>query len=142
MDHEIRDVSPTYRLALQQNTEPFGLAACQSWLSGSKSLLLSYFIGAEGGWVFVVPPDGQPKLLSLEVDESQAVSLGVTPGPLTAERLNAILKSMRGPSRLFAGRSARDRQTFWSSKPRRKSSTYSISDRRWSMAPQPPHCFT
>ena len=88
---DIRNVSPAYRLSVGRDFKPAGLAEIQSHLRHDDALALEYFFGAEAGYLFVIPSEGEPRLEELTVTTEQAQTLGVESGPLTAERLQQIL---------------------------------------------------
>jgi CHAT domain-containing protein len=55
-------------------------------------LVLSYQVGAEESYVFVIPPRGRDlQVMALEVTGSVASDLGIEPGPLTTSILQTIL---------------------------------------------------
>lgn len=87
----IRNASPAYRLAVSKDQKPLALPELQAWLAESQSLLLQYYLGAKQGYLFIVPPSGEAKLVTLEVNADQAAKLGIEAGPLTAERLQGAL---------------------------------------------------
>lgn len=90
--NEIRAASPTYRQALGRRETLLAASPVQSRLIGDRSLALEYVLGKDAGFVFVIPPPGQPlRLELLEVSATQAEILGVEPGPLTEAQLRAAL---------------------------------------------------
>ena len=64
-------------------------------LCGDGGLLLEYLFGQDGGYVVAVGLDGA-RLEALRLDADDAKELGVEPGPLTAERLRAVLVGAKG----------------------------------------------
>jgi len=88
---DIRNVSPAYRLSVGRDFKPAGLTDIQSHLRHDDALVLQYFFGAEAGYLFAIPSEGEPRLEELTVTAEQVQTLGVEPGPLTAERLQQIL---------------------------------------------------
>ena len=88
---EIRSASQVYRLAISNDQKPGSAGKLGQWVRGREALLLEYFLGDKGGYVFVLPYGQQPQLHKLGVTDEQAAALGVEPGALTAERMRAIL---------------------------------------------------
>ena len=88
---DIRSASPAYRISVGRDFKPAGLAEIQSCLHHDEALALEYLFGAEAGYLFVIPPEGEPRLVKLMVDAEQAQALGLEPGPLTIELLQQIL---------------------------------------------------
>ena len=88
----IRIASPAYRLAIGQDLKPVELSKLHAWVKEQEGLLLQYFLGDEAGYLFVIPADGKAALVQLEIVADQARELGVTPGPLTADRMREALK--------------------------------------------------
>ena len=88
---DIRNVSPAYRLSVGRDFKPAGLAEIQSHLHHDDAVALQYFFGAEDGYLFVIPTEGEPRIEKLTVGDEQAKALGVEPGPLTAERMQKAM---------------------------------------------------
>jgi CHAT domain-containing protein len=87
---DIRNASPAYRLMVGQDFKPIALDTLHHWVQDQHALLLQYFLGDEGGYLFILG-DGQPQIVKLETNEEQAKELGTEVGPLTAKRLKAAL---------------------------------------------------
>ena len=90
---EIRNASPAYRLAVGEDRKPVPLAKLKQWVTDQGALLLEYLLGWKEGYVLIVPADGEPRLERLAVTEQQAKSLGIDAGPLTAKRLEPVLRN-------------------------------------------------
>lgn len=88
---QIRNASPAYRVALGENRRPVSLEKLQSRVAAADGLFLEYVLGTEGGYLFVIPAEGNARAVKLTINDSQAKALGTTAGPLTAERLTAVL---------------------------------------------------
>ena len=88
---DIRNASPVYQLAVGQDEAPLDLAKVQQFVAEHDGLLLQYLVGAQGGYVLVVPAAGEPKLVALEITVDQEELLGVAAGPLTSARLTKAL---------------------------------------------------
>jgi CHAT domain-containing protein len=88
---EIRNASPAYRLAISDDQKPVSAEKLQQWVNGHQALVLEYLLGTKAGYVFVLPVGEEPQVLKLELTAEQAVALGVEAGPLTAQRMRAIL---------------------------------------------------
>ena len=74
---------------------PPRVSQLQRRLVGEGGLLLVYLFGKTQGYVVAVGPD-QARLTRLELGPAEAEPLGVKPGPLTAERLRAVLVGAKG----------------------------------------------
>jgi CHAT domain-containing protein/Tfp pilus assembly protein PilF len=88
----IRNVSPAYRLAIGQDFKPIGLDRLHDWVKRQNAILLEYFLGDEASYLFIVPADGPPQLLKLEIATDQAKELATDAGPLTAGRMKDALR--------------------------------------------------
>lgn len=86
------DEEKHYQLALGNEFQPVQLNGLQTWLASESALLLEYLLTPSGGWLFVVPPIGEPKVVSLMIDESQAAALRIPAGPLTDSRLSEAMR--------------------------------------------------
>jgi CHAT domain-containing protein len=89
--NELREASPTYKLATGETLKPMSLDAVKAWCKQHQSLLLEYHLGKRGGYVFIAGPELEPQLVKLEIGENQAAALGLKAGPLTEEQLAAAL---------------------------------------------------
>ncbi len=87
----IRNVSPTYRMALNKERKPVDLAHLQKRLAQFDSLLLEFVVDEEQTLLLTVPPSGEPRVAALAVTDELARALAVAPGPLGAEKLTKIL---------------------------------------------------
>ena len=94
-DRDARATSPVYRELLNHGAGPPPLDQVRRRLCGDGGLLLEYLFGQDGGYVVAVGPDGA-RLEALRLDADDAKELGVEPGPLTAERLRAVLVGAKG----------------------------------------------
>ena len=56
-----------------------------------NALALEYFFGAEAGYIFVIPAEGEPRIEQLTVGDEQAQALGIEPGPLTAKEMQQAM---------------------------------------------------
>lgn len=93
----IRNASPAYRQLVGRNYKPATLTEIQTRLVGADCLLLEYFLGKEAGYLIVIPPTGEKARVELlNLDKEQAATLGVDAGPLTIERMRAILANDAG----------------------------------------------
>jgi tetratricopeptide (TPR) repeat protein len=88
---DLRNASPAYRLAISDEQKPVSAEKLQQWVNGHQALVLEYLLGTKAGYVFVLPVGEEPQVLKLELTAEQAVALGVEAGPLTAQRMRAIL---------------------------------------------------
>jgi tetratricopeptide (TPR) repeat protein/CHAT domain-containing protein len=88
---DLRNASPAYRLAISDDQKPVSVEKLGHWVNGHQALLLEYLLGDEGGYVFVLPAGRVAQLVKLELTADQAAALGVEAGPLTAERMRAVL---------------------------------------------------
>lgn len=93
---DIRNASPAYRLAVRDAQKPVSFDHLALWASDQRTLVLEYLLGREGGYVLVVPPGGSPRVNILTLDDAQAKLLGVEPGPLTADRMENVLRREDG----------------------------------------------
>lgn len=107
---DIRNASPAYRLAVARHLTPITLKELRQWTADRNAILLEYLLGAEGGYVLVVPASGAARLERLSVTVDQARWLGIEPGPLTAARMAHILVDEKGPRVLRRLRDPRDGQ--------------------------------
>jgi CHAT domain-containing protein len=88
----IKNASPLWRDEITSGGRPSSLRDVQRSVVPRDGLMLSYQVGPDRSVVFVVPPSGGGlTALPLEVGDSLAAELGVTPGPLTSSVLQAIL---------------------------------------------------
>jgi CHAT domain-containing protein/tetratricopeptide (TPR) repeat protein len=94
---DIRTASPIVRLTSGQSRQTAPLAEVQARLAKSGGLLLEYAIGADAGYVVVVPPSGPARIVKLEIGDGAARTLGVDPGPLTRARLRSALVGEKAP---------------------------------------------
>jgi uncharacterized protein (TIGR03067 family) len=92
----IRNASPAYRLAIGKDRKPVPLSRLQQWAAAQESLVLEYLLGANGGYVLAVPPHGAPQLETIAIEHPEAEALGVSSGPLTAERLSQVFNNEQG----------------------------------------------
>ncbi len=92
VDRDIRTSSSAYQLAIGKEFQPVSLKDMQIWLTSESALLLEYLLTPSGSWLFVVPATGEPKVVPLVINESQASALGIPAGPLTASRLSAAMQ--------------------------------------------------
>ncbi len=88
---ELRSASPVYRLAISNGQKPVSLQRLKQWVEQDGALLLEYLLGKDNGYLFLLPAGGDPQVVRLGLNEQQAKALGVEPGPLTAQRMRAIL---------------------------------------------------
>ncbi len=104
---DIRNASPTYRLAIGKDRKPATLSELQAWATDRNALVLEYLLGDSGGYLLVVPPGGPARLETLAVDAGNAELLEISSGPLTADRLETalcndkdtgLLQQLRGPA--------------------------------------------
>lgn len=95
---DLRVLSPAYRDAVEHRSKVPTLRNVRERMLDEKTLLLTYLVGSEGGYVTLVTRrDAQ--LIALNLSEADASRLEVEPGGLTSERLEAILL---GPNGLLA----------------------------------------
>jgi CHAT domain-containing protein/Tfp pilus assembly protein PilF len=87
----IRNASPGYRTVAGQDFKSVGVEQLQPWLQQRNALLLQYFFGVDGGYLFVIPPDGSPRIVRLNISKRIAKQLRCEEGPLTRERLDVVL---------------------------------------------------
>jgi CHAT domain-containing protein/tetratricopeptide (TPR) repeat protein len=88
---EIRNASRLWRGKVGLG-DVVGLADVQRELVPRRGLVLYYSVGAEGSFLFVIPPaGGAAKAFPLSVPESAAAVFGVGPGALTRSSLRQIL---------------------------------------------------
>ena len=92
---DLRTSSPLYRQLLNRGAGPPSLDRIQEKICGDGGLLLVYLFGRDGGYVLAIGRD-RARLVPLALDGPDAGDLGVVPGPLTADRLQAILIGSRG----------------------------------------------
>jgi tetratricopeptide (TPR) repeat protein/CHAT domain-containing protein len=90
--------SPVSRELLNRGAGPPRLSQLQRRLCGDGGLILAYLFGQDGGYVVAVGPD-RVRIETLRLDDGQAKALGVDPGPLTADRLRAVLLGTPGKAR-------------------------------------------
>ncbi len=99
---EIRFASPIYQSLVGSDREPIPLKDLQHFSEQHEALILEYVLGREGGYVFVFPGKGTPRLNPLHVDEQTAETLGIDPGALTAGQvLEALTHCDRDTGRLL-----------------------------------------
>ena len=65
----------------------------RSELVTEKTLALEYLVGNEKSYLLIYGLDTEPKLLPLELNETQAKLFGVDPGPLTAKKIETLLQN-------------------------------------------------
>ena len=102
---DIKNASPLWRDQLTSGGRPVDLRSAQRRLVSRDGLMLLYHVSADTGLVFVVPARGDIDVVPLSVDAPAAAVLGTDTGPLTNERLTAILASdsTRGRTGIDAG---------------------------------------
>jgi tetratricopeptide (TPR) repeat protein len=89
---DVKNESPLWRDAVGALGRPPSPAVVRKELLRDGDVLLSYRIGRERSWLFVVDKDdGATRAYRLEVGGAQAGILGVPAGPLNAERLESVL---------------------------------------------------
>jgi CHAT domain-containing protein/predicted negative regulator of RcsB-dependent stress response len=88
---DVRNASPAYRLMVGQDFKPVALDQLQGWVTEQDALFLQYFLGDEAGYLFIVPADGEARVVKLEISAEHSQDLGTEAGPLTAERMKAAL---------------------------------------------------
>jgi CHAT domain-containing protein/Flp pilus assembly protein TadD len=88
---DIANLSPACRLAIAGAGQVASLESLRQWAGQNQALVLEYFVGRLSSFVLVVPSGGQPRLVELLVDDKQASSLSVEPGPLTSACIDKIL---------------------------------------------------
>ncbi len=93
---DIRNASPTYRLAVGQDQKPITLKKLTQWVTDQDALLLEYSFGTDGGYLLVVSAGSAPRLEKLMVDENQAQQFKIKAGPLTAGQLRNALSNTQG----------------------------------------------
>ena len=95
--NDIRSASPLWRDMVTVGGEPVDMRSVQRGLVSPDGLLLSYQIGREQSWLFVVPPGrGEPVAHRLDVPEELARRLGIEAGALTSEGLATVLGGREG----------------------------------------------
>jgi len=94
----VRSASPAYRLAIGKDRKPVTMKTLQQWVKEQNALLLEYMIGWTDGYVLTVAADVEPRIHRLSVGSQVTEVLGGDPGPLTVQRLQAIIngKSQTG----------------------------------------------
>jgi len=90
---DIRNISPACRLSAGRDFKPVSLAVIQSTLRPRGALTLEYFFGADAGYLFIIPAEGEARLEKLGISDDQARALGVESGPLTIEQLKQVLSA-------------------------------------------------
>ncbi len=90
-EREIWNLSPVCRRAVGSPHQPKPLAHLRKWTAEKRALVLEYVLGREGAYLLVVPPEGDPWLEALTLNDELAQVLGVQPGPLTAARVQTAL---------------------------------------------------
>jgi CHAT domain-containing protein len=93
---DIHTASPILRLANSKGRKPVPLTNLREQLKQEQALWLEYLLGFQGGYVLVVPPDGEARVEALTVAQDVAVRLGIDAGPLTHERLQKIMTNQAG----------------------------------------------
>ncbi len=88
---ELRNASPLYRLAISDDREPVPMEQLSRWLAERQGLLLEYFVGDEGGYLFVLDGSGRGRVYKLRLTSEQAQELDVEQGPLNEKRLEKVL---------------------------------------------------
>ena len=73
----IRNASPVYQSTVTQDFKPVELSAVSAWVKQQHALLLQYFLGDEGGYLFVLAADREPQVVKLEITKEQADELGI-----------------------------------------------------------------
>lgn len=87
----IRNASPALRLASGKDFRPASLDKVQAWLATRKALLLRYYSGDNQLYLLAVAPNESARLMTLSVEQEQALAQGVEPGPITPAKLQALL---------------------------------------------------
>lgn len=87
---EQRTSSQIYHALLSTNTGAVRLSQIQRKLLGEDGRMLFYLIGSEGSYVLSIAPQSA-RMAELKVSDAEANTLGIKPGPLTAEQLDAVL---------------------------------------------------
>jgi CHAT domain-containing protein/tetratricopeptide (TPR) repeat protein len=85
-ERDVRNNSPIYRQLITRQAKPPALDVAQQKILAASDLLLLYLVGEEGGYVLSITRD-RVRLQPLALEPDAASALGVTPGPLTAQRL-------------------------------------------------------
>ena len=91
--NSIRAESPAFQLMSAQDRKPVALDTIRKELDTEKTLALEYLIGENTAFVLVYGFDVEPKLLPLELNESQAKLFDVEAGMLTAKKLETMLQN-------------------------------------------------
>ena len=91
---DARGSNPIYRNLISTGSGPPRLSQVQRRLA-ADGLLLAYLLGEEEGFVLVAGPSSA-RVVKLFVPETEAKVLSVQAGPLTAQRLQAILIGPKG----------------------------------------------
>jgi CHAT domain-containing protein/Tfp pilus assembly protein PilF len=87
----MRNASPAYRLAVGRDKKPVDVKELQDHVASSESLLLQYYVGVKGSYLFVIGATDTPSLLTLTASAEQAKQLGIEAGPVTADRFKQIM---------------------------------------------------
>jgi CHAT domain-containing protein len=94
---ELRNASPAYRQALSNDFQPAALERIDQWLADRQFQLLYYTVSDRSAFVVSCGRQADSSTIQhLQVAPDQARILGVEPGPLTGEKLTAVLQSAGG----------------------------------------------
>ncbi len=89
---DIKNASPLWRDEITSGGQPSSLRDIQRTVVPGDGLMLSYQIGPERSFVFVVAPRGRElEAVALEITEAAAAALDVESGPLTQSVLRTII---------------------------------------------------
>lgn len=90
---DVRNASPAYQLAVDQERQPVSLETLQKWAADQQALVLEYLFGDKASYVLIVSPDEAVRVEQLTANDAQSQALKVDAGPLTVERVLQILRT-------------------------------------------------
>ena len=93
---DIRNASPTYRLAIGKDFVPLSLATVREWVTAHKALMLYFVVGETESHLIAIGGDDPPRISTITADETQARDLGISPGRVHAAQLRAAIVGAQG----------------------------------------------
>jgi CHAT domain-containing protein/tetratricopeptide (TPR) repeat protein len=91
-EDDVRAHSPLWRDAVTSEGGAVGVEEARRGAVPRGGWLLEYRIGPGGAWLFALPAENGPlEVVPLRLDQESAARLRVSPGPVTADLLDAIL---------------------------------------------------
>ncbi len=88
---EVKNASSIYRTILSHDFRPVNLSVLKDWLVNDRAVLLRYYVGATGSWLFIIRPDQAPSLAPLVWSQNPQTSGRTSAGAITDASLRTLL---------------------------------------------------